>query len=525
MKIIKELDYLSYKAHLTFNEKGDKRYKTIFGGTLSLISIIISFAFICYFLLKLINNEDATVIFNEERDSKISITYFNLLPLMLRLSDEYSIPINNNNIYNITLLVWYSYFDEKNKLIQNYDEIIVEKCDINIHFGEYKQYFYNIQDLDTYFCPKQRLNNQTLFGIYGEQNEYKYYMFYISKCNNNTNNNLCLNNEFIDSYLSSAFLDIKYLSYSLDSYKSKNQENLIVISDRFQVSSTVYKRIWLYFTKIKYLIDNGLFLTSNEYKYFHRFDYLRIDVDLRNISLNIIPNSFLSLTILNSGNVDFYQRISLKIQDYLATIGGIIKAITFICQCLNYFNASNSFYCKLIKDFLIENHIKKINIRMSENNINSRTFNILDKSEGYLFKSPTTQFKAKTFKIKSQNLDDYKKSNSPILDTLKEKELFDKKLRTNFLPLLFSTKSYQDKKEMLWYIKNINKRLNVINVLNMLEQVEKIKKEIFIYNVEKNKNISLLPINDKYRLCVKNNFISDRENYNKFQKMTFDFKN
>ena len=408
MKIIRELDYLSYKAHLTFNDKGDKRYKTIFGGILSLISMIISFSFICYFLLKLINKEDATIIFNEERDLKINMTTSHLLPLMLRLSDTYSNPINHNNTYNITLLVWYSYFDEKHNLLQNYDEIIVEKCNINKHFGEYKKYFYNIPDLETYFCPKQRLYNQTLYGTYGEQNEYKYYMFYISKCSNDTNNNLCLTNELIDSSLSMSFLDIKYLSYSLDSYKSKNQESLIVISDRFIASSTVYKRIWLYFTKIKYLTDNGLLFTSKHYSYFHQFDYLRIDNDLRNISLNVIPNAFLSLTLLNSGNIGYYKRISLKIQDYLATIGGIIKAITFLCQCLNYFNASNSYYCKLIKDFLIENQIQKKTIKISENT-NSKNVSVIDKSDGNIFKSPTLQYKTKPSKFKCQNLENLQK--------------------------------------------------------------------------------------------------------------------
>jgi hypothetical protein len=479
MKYIKTCDYLSYEAHFTFNDKGDKRYKTLLGGILSLISIIISVAFSIYFSFKLIYKEDATITYSSERDNSINITYSNKLPFMFRLSNTYSIALNQYNLYNITLLIWYSKIDYKtNKLIQYYDQVFIEKCDIEKHFETYKNYFINIPDLETYFCPKQRLYNQTLYGTYGEQNEYKYYMFYISKCSNDTNNNLCLTNELIDSSLSMSFLDIKYLSYSLDSYKSKNQESLIVISDRFIASSTVYKRIWLYFTKIKYLTDNGLLFTSKHYSYFHQFDYLRIDTDLRNISLNVIPNAFLSLTLLNSGNIGYYKRISLKIQDYLATIGGIIKAITFLCQCLNYFNASNSYYCKLIKDFLIENQIQKKNIKINEIT-NSKNYNIIDKSDGYIFKTPSVQYRTKAIKMSSQNFDFYNKSKSVVFETLKEKEIFEKKIRTNFLPLLFSAKTSQDKKEMKWYIKNINKRLNVINVLNMLEQVEKIKNDLF----------------------------------------------
>jgi hypothetical protein len=73
---------------------------------------------------------------------------------------------------------------------------------------------------------------------------------------------------------------------------------------------------------------------------------------------------------------------------------------------------------------------------------------------------------------------------------------------------------------MKWYIKNINKRLNVINVLNMLEQVEKIKNDLFtsmIVNNIENKT-GLNSINDKYKLYVKNNFLTDREHFSKFRK-------
>ena len=160
MNYIKTCDYLSYEAHFTFNDKGDKRYKTLLGGILSLISIIISVSFSIYFSLKLIYKEDSTITYSSERDNSINITYSNKLPFMFRLSDTYSIALNQYNLYNITLLVWYNQFDNQtNKLIQNYDKIIVEKCNIDNHFSDYKNLFYNIRDSDNYFCPRIRNKN------------------------------------------------------------------------------------------------------------------------------------------------------------------------------------------------------------------------------------------------------------------------------------------------------------------------------------------------------------------------------
>ncbi len=114
MEYLKKLDYLSYQAHFTFNEKGDKRYKTILGGILSLISILLSMGFSLYFLQRFILKKDSSIMTSTEKNYNITIPNSYKLPFILRLTDIFSIPISDN-VYNITLLVWYSYFNEKKK--------------------------------------------------------------------------------------------------------------------------------------------------------------------------------------------------------------------------------------------------------------------------------------------------------------------------------------------------------------------------------------------------------------------------
>jgi hypothetical protein len=311
MNCLTNCDYISYKAHFTFNDKGDKRYKTLMGGILSLISLIISFSFITYFLYRLIYKEDASIMFYSERDSNINISYSYKLPFMFRLSDSYSIALKQQNLYNISLLVWYSYINNKtNQLIQNYDKIIVEKCNIDKHFNGYKNYFNNIPDLESYFCPRERLNNQSLYGIYGDHKPFIYYVFYFTKCNNLTNNNLCLTNEEINNYLSNAYLDLKFLSYSVNSFNHKNSKLPIIISERFIISSTIYKTISLLFNKIKFITDNGLLFESKYIENYHQYENSKIHIDLREMFKS---NNFLSVEILNSGNVNIYKKNYLKI--------------------------------------------------------------------------------------------------------------------------------------------------------------------------------------------------------------------
>ena len=104
------------------------------------------------------------------------------------------------------------------------------------------------------------------------------------------------------------------------------------------------------------------------------------------------------------------------------------------------------------------------------------------------------------------------RKNSTIMQKLKDKEVFEKKFHSKFLPIHFSFKSSNDKKDIEWNIKIINRKLNIIHILNNLEQIERIKKELDLENWSNNNNLSsylsIIPENE----IKTNNFILDYEN-------------
>ena len=112
VNLIKSLDFFSLKTHLTIGEKGEIRYKNIFGGFLSLLYIIISSSFIVYFLLRLLSQNDISVIYSIESDSLINISYSHELPFMVRLSDYYRHALKTDKLYNISLKVWYNFLNQ-----------------------------------------------------------------------------------------------------------------------------------------------------------------------------------------------------------------------------------------------------------------------------------------------------------------------------------------------------------------------------------------------------------------------------
>ena len=85
---------------------------------------------------------------------------------------------------------------------------------------------------------------------------------------------------------------------------------------------------------------------------------VRTEVDIRDIRIGSVPGSFLTLTVLNNGEISIYHRKYQKLQDYIATIGGIIKAITIYGTLINYYNRRNYYFFHIIKNFFITNKME-----------------------------------------------------------------------------------------------------------------------------------------------------------------------
>ena len=103
--------------------------------------------------------------------------------------------------------------------------------------------------------------------------------------------------EKIQSILSNVYLDMKTIDYAIKSYK-KDIKELTIKSERFMLSLSVYKRIWMYLNNIQYITDNGYFFNKDEEINFFQHDSIRYDVDLRDIEKMTIKGTFLSFTVL-----------------------------------------------------------------------------------------------------------------------------------------------------------------------------------------------------------------------------------
>ena len=122
---------------------------------------------------------------------------------------------------------------------------------------------------------------------------------------------------------------------------------------------------------------------------------------------------------------------------------------------LNYYNAKNSYYKKIVKDFLIENNIVKKDKSLTINKSEQKISNIFNNSSFQL------------------NIKESQKNIIKSLESkLKNKDVFKNKFKNSFFPFRLSSLKNN---EMKWYIQVINNKMNIIYILNVLEGYNKLK--------------------------------------------------
>jgi hypothetical protein len=161
------------------------------------------------------------------------------------------------------------------------------------------------------------------------------------------------------------FLDVIFIDYTINSLKIKNVNEIFIRKERYELSTILFKRVWLFFENIKFIINKGYIFSDEEIEYFHGYESVRSDFNIFDDKPIIV-----TLSILNGMKTSIYIKQFTKFQDYVAIMGGLVKVITLLSTILNYYNSENSYYLKLIKDFIIVNKYKHTSL-ISQSNINS----------------------------------------------------------------------------------------------------------------------------------------------------------
>ena len=382
-KIITSLDLYSTKVHFTINS-GSKRNKTPIGGIITICSSLVIIAITIILLIEFVTGNNSTVQSSSTSTEDLHLPLYDY-PFLLRLSTEKIIPYEEGSrLYTMTLKLKVG--GGKNTY-QWTDDIVMEQCDINQHFGNFSYLFANISDLNTYLCPIIRQTNQSVVGIYGGTHLFQYYHFYITMCINSTlNNNHCVDNKTMNKLLKATYLDVLTIDYNLDITNSRDKPfKPYVRSDRHSISNTVYKRVWMYMENIDYIKDIGLLFEKDTMYSFYQVNSFKYDMDLRDIYNGVtIPGTFANLSILNFNIKHTYIATYMKVQEFIAYIWSLSNVIKIFAIIVNYCFSESSYKQKIIgyvfpkeneKNYLTTG-LKKTQSNMNMNSMNKYVLNM-----------------------------------------------------------------------------------------------------------------------------------------------------
>ena len=461
MKYVSRFDYLSHHAKLTINSKGDTKFQTVFGGVLSVISIISSFVISTILFIQYIRKDSSHLTVSSESSFFYNFSYSHQTPFMMRLLDMNLKPYENpSNVYYIKMRYWYGGNNQSDNEFLSSNEIPIEPCDINKHFSFYKHMLGASNDLSSYFCPRERQFNQTIKGVYRNSSPFGYYHFYLYKNANNTNASLLLQ---------SAILDFKYIDYDISTVDRHRKKKPSLRTENFLFSSNQYKKIWIYLRHIKYVSDEGLVFTHKNTEEVYQVDSVRFDSVNAKEPIEDSDNIFGGIAIIGKSRGDIYYIKYIKFQEYIANISGMIRFIFTISYVVNYCYSRNCYYLMIINSFFNNKKSKNL-IMLKERNslVNSCTVNNFIEQKNRLIN------------IKIQE------KNNAKCDTN-----VNYKIRINimkrFVPfkLIFSKKKFQVIHE---YYHEINRRLSIFSLLKYQDEFNVLMKMNHIGNSFDNSN-------------------------------------
>ena len=342
-------DFLSTKPNLKINKK--VRLKNISSGLASLIAIMMIVSISLYFSTQLIVRENSSIIFNSvpNYEEKLNLSE---LPYMIGLFTNLGTPIQDSeNIFYIQSEIWNMYYDKtegKSKQVAERITIKQEKCDIDKHFGKYRDYFKELPDISSYLCPIPEQNNITIFRQFSTESIFIGH--YIARCVNNTAlNRTCKDPATIQSSLANTYVTYKFFEYSINHKNITSPGYLSLRSDGLSVSSSIFTRYWYYLKTITYSSDMGFIFEDLVIQ-----NYFEVSRAVQNVNLNFqgtVPGSFALISLTMDYKSDFYHRSFLKAQSLLANIGGMIKGILLIFEIIFYYTNTELYYYEIISSF------------------------------------------------------------------------------------------------------------------------------------------------------------------------------
>ncbi len=259
--------------------KTRSRYKTTFGGILSLLAIISTLVLSGYFTVTTLNRKTINIFFSDRKNTNPRFNIFDTF-LMFTMVDA-NLQLHPNLISIITpKMLLREWIPSKAKMIEK-SVPINSQCE-----KDYKNLWPNLAGMiDLPFsqiCFDYNKTDLSKFELtqYGEPTGFSYASVQIFKCDNKTSSVECAPKEEIDNFLKHTSMGMKKINYAIENDNVANVITQYVENTVYGFSSSLYRRYETEFQSIEYTSDLGYVFEELDTKKFSVTGNTKTIIDL-----------------------------------------------------------------------------------------------------------------------------------------------------------------------------------------------------------------------------------------------------
>lgn len=370
MEYLKKIDLSGYTLSIYFNNQST--IKTVYGGFLSILMIILSILCIIGFGLDLVLRKHPNVTMSNSihiTEPSLDIDKYNISIAIIR-NGQFPV-LNFNRLFNIT--AFSSISDSTAKQINVRTPYQMDNCIVNNKDLAKEIENTTLIPVENYFClPSSYLQNLFSNTRRSKSNSTR---IEVRKCQNSTSNNYsCLPNNFYDSYY---YIHMIWSSYYVDSSSLDSPVKKFYDSAYFKISfdfETSYR--WA-LKLINYDSDSGFLMeTSKKYS-----GYYNSKTEINSVYSPGINRIFYGVFTLDEF-LETYKRNYVKVQKVAADIGGLLKLFTVILSFISNIYSELEF-SKTFLNFLYDtNNNRNLFIKHSKSVDLNKKFSNVNKSIG-----------------------------------------------------------------------------------------------------------------------------------------------
>jgi hypothetical protein len=326
--ILEAQDYFGQNLQFKFN--GKDKFKTPFGILISVIINLLCLSLLINLSFELLGRSNPYVNAVNLRENlspnmtlntedfffgiRIADKYFSVIrdPSIVQFNPQYSLTIaNETGIYSANIPIQttncseYFYMFEKYNMTADYyaNDFPYAYCLNRTNFG----------------------TDMVLGGKFGSP-FYGNLDLTFNKCKNNTKSNItCKSAEEIDEALSGAWLEIASINRYIDIYDFEKPIKQFVDSFYNVIDPKLTKVMYAYYNNVIVNTDRGFIFTEKKDESSFQSDYMFNDINMLNTDETVYH-----VYILSSFSKHIFYRQYMKLQNLLASVGGILKSLLLI---------------------------------------------------------------------------------------------------------------------------------------------------------------------------------------------------